>query len=224
MSRGAAKSIVLALWATFLWWLIVSGEIYRYIGPRTRWVIWFGAVCLTLVAVAYAAASIKDARSRASVFQLVTHAALVIPILLVVVIPKPSLGSLAASRKLTNSYIAAGALQPSALQPGEEVSFPEIQYASESEKYAATVGISDGYRITLTGFLSDATGGPAGTIPLTRFSMFCCAADVIPYTVWVDPGTSGSTYPRDTWLTVQGALIKTGDRYVLEAERVTRVD
>ena len=43
---GFARMVVLALWSAFFAWLLVSGEVYRYIGPRTRWVVVFGAVML----------------------------------------------------------------------------------------------------------------------------------------------------------------------------------
>ena len=44
----------LLVWSGFLTWLMVSGEVYRYIGARTRWVVVFGALILALAALAQA--------------------------------------------------------------------------------------------------------------------------------------------------------------------------
>lgn len=42
----ALRVFVLAAWTAFFVWLIASDEMYRYVGPRTYWVIWFGAGAL----------------------------------------------------------------------------------------------------------------------------------------------------------------------------------
>ncbi len=223
MTLGRIKAVVLGSWAGFFIWLLVSGEVYRYIGPRTYWVVIFGAICLTLAALGYAWLVMTTQEDRGAPRQVVGLAILVAPILLVALIPKPSLGSLAASRKLTGGSTAALSLKPSALQPGEAVSFQELSYAARSAEYAATLGLSDGYDVELTGFVSDADTGVSGALALTRFSIFCCAADAVPYTVPVKaPDTV--TYTRDTWLRVRGALYQQGDAWVVEAEQIQEVD
>lgn len=223
MTIGQLKALILTAWAGFFIWLLVTGEIYRYIGPRTYWVVIFGAVCLTAAALSYAVLVMRSQPERASGRQFVGIAVLLVPILMVVLVPKPSLGSLAASRKLTGGPTAALAIQPSALQPGEEVSFQEISYAAESAEYAAVLGLSNGYQVRLTGFVSDADTGIDGALSLTRFSIFCCAADAVPYTVPVRAPT-GSAYALDTWLDVEGTLVQEGDRWVVQADRVLEVD
>jgi uncharacterized repeat protein (TIGR03943 family) len=223
MTLGRIKAAVLVAWAAFFIWLLASGEIYRYIGPRTYWVVIFGAVCLSSVAVLYGALAMGSQRERVSVRQALGLSILLVPIALVVLVPKPSLGSLAASRKLTGGGTAALALQPSALQAGEQVSFQELSYASESAEYAASLGISDGYEVQLTGFVSDAETGVAGAIALTRFSIFCCAADAVPFTVPV-LAAGDASYQRDVWLSVEGAVFRRGERWVVEAVRIEEVD
>lgn len=222
ITTGRLKSFIVAVWAGFFVWLWLSGQVYRYIGPRTRWVVVFGAVCLVGAALGRAIVNRQAEQERPSRGEAVGLLSMLAPILLVLVIPEPQLGSLAASRKLSGGVVGA-ALQPAAIQPGNEVSFPEVMYANDSDEYAVAVGIADGYELELTGFVSDAES-PPGTFPLTRFSIFCCAADAVPYTVTVSPPKGSEDYDLDTWLRVEGALFKRGDVWVLEAETIEPVD
>ena len=222
MTLGRLKAIVLLVWAAFFVWLLFSGEVYRYIGPRTYWVVIFGAICLGVVSIANLSLMMRSDAGRASSRQIIGFVASLVPIILVLLIPKPSLGSLAVSRKMSGSIVAA-AIQPSAADPGGDVSFQEVTLGSESAEYAAALGLTDGYPLELTGFVSGAAIGVSDAFPLTRFSIFCCAADATPYTVPVRAPADSPDYPRDTWLEVEGALFIDGDVWVLEAERIDEV-
>lgn len=219
---GFARMVVLALWSGFFAWLLVSGEVYRYIGPRTRWVVVFGAVMLALATIAQAR-SLRSASgaARLSATELLALAAFVAPMAVIILIPRPSLGSEAASRKSTGLVGAASSFVP-VPQTNGEISFPEIKYASQSQEYAAAVGIADGYEIKLTGFVTHPDGGREGTFALTRFETYCCAADAVPYSVTVDSG--GEDYPDDSWLTVAGSLVSEGGEFVLQAEHITETE
>lgn len=223
MNRPAlARMLVLALWSAFFGWLLLSGEVYRYIGPKTRWVVVFGTIVLGLATIAQARALRRTSSSeRLSATELLTLAAFVAPIAVIVLIPRPSLGSEAAARKSTGLVGAASSFVP-APEGNGEVSFPEIKYASQSQEYAAALGIVDGYEIKLTGFVTHPEGAPEGTFALTRFATFCCAADAIPYSVTVDSG--GKDYRDDTWLTVSGSLVDEGGEFVLQSERMTETE
>ncbi|MBA2312637.1 MAG: TIGR03943 family protein [Actinobacteria bacterium] len=216
---GFARMVVLALWSAFFAWLLVSGEVYRYIGPRTRWVVVFGAVMLGIAAIGQAR-SLRggSAGVKLSATEMVALVAFLAPMAVIVLIPKPSLGSEAASRKSTGLAGVGGAFVPIP-QQGGDISFREIQYASESQEYAAALGIFDGYEVKLTGFVTHPDDSQDGTFALTRFATFCCAADAVPYSVTVDP--EGEDYPDDSWLTVSGSLMNEGGEFVLQPERIT---
>lgn len=216
------KTLVLASWASFFLWLLLSGKVKTYIGPRTYWVVVFGAVCLTLATVGqlFLRPSEDDAPSAR---WWVGYAAMVFPMFLVLVVPEPSLGSLAASRKSSGGVVSAAALQPPQLEPGQEVSFQEISYALESEEYAAALGIGEGYEVDLTGFVSGTGEFASETFALTRFSIFCCAADAVPYTISVRP-PDGERYPLDEWLRVRGVLERVGETIVVSAETIEPVE
>ena len=221
MTRDLGRSLralVLAAWAAFFVWLLVSGEVDRYIGPRTQWVVWFGAVALGITALAQIAALRSTERRPAATPEVLGTLALLLPLVLVIAVPKPSLGSLAASRKLS---FTAGVIQPQALGPGDEISFAEIQYASESSEYATNLGIVDGLAVELTGFVTHPEGVPEGHFALTRFSIYCCAADVVPYSVVV---RGEEDFDDDTWLKVSGKLEETEDGFVLVPEELTEVE
>jgi uncharacterized repeat protein (TIGR03943 family) len=218
---GLGRMVVLGLWSTFFAWLLVSGEVYRYIGPRTRWVVAFGAVTLGLAAVAQARSLRRGTGAvKPSATEVLALAAFLAPMAVILLIPKPSLGSEAASRKSTGLVGAASSLPVA--QVNGQVSFAEIQYASESREYATTAGVFDGLEVKLTGFVTHPDGGRDGSFALTRFATFCCAADAVPYSVTIDP--LGKDYPDDTWLNVSGSLANEGGNYVLHAQRITETE
>jgi uncharacterized repeat protein (TIGR03943 family) len=204
---------MITIWAGFFVWLLVSREVYRYIGPRTQWVVVFGAIVLTLAAVAHWFRRPHAERADGTAGLLV----MLVPIVAVLVVPEPSLGSLAASRKLGGGPVVA--LRPQPVGDGGQISFAEIEYASESSEYAAAIGITDGYEVRLTGFVTDFDGTKVD-FTLTRFSIFCCAADVVPHSVPVD---AAHPYPNDVWLSVQGTLEYRDGRFVVVAESIEQV-
>ena len=212
MNERILRGLVLAAWGAFFVWLLVSGEVLRYIGPRTQWVVVFGAVALVAAALGFWTMRRDHSDGGAA-----GVAIMLLPIVAVLVVPKPSLGSLAASRKLSGGPVVN--IQPQPLGPGEEVSFPEIEYASESEEYAATNGITVGSEVELTGFVTSPEEGN-GVFALTRFSIFCCAADVVPHSVEID---AERDYPDDAWLTVQGVLEERDGTFVVVARSIEEV-
>lgn len=216
------KTLVLGSWATFFIWLLLTGKVTTYIGPRTYWVVVFGAVCLTLATIGQVFLSPPEDDAPSARWW-VTYAAMLFPMFLVLVVPEPNLGSLAASRKSSGGVVSAAALEPPRLEPGQEVAFQEISYALESDEYAAALGIGEGYEVDLTGFVSGTGEFSSETFALTRFSIFCCAADAVPYTISVRP-PDGTRYGLDEWLRVRGVLEREGDAFVVSAETVEPVE
>ncbi|MGH2700230.1 MAG: TIGR03943 family putative permease subunit [Actinomycetota bacterium] len=217
-----ARALVLALWALFFGYLWASGEMVRYLGPRTYWVVPFG--CLTLGAAAAAhlvtLRRSEDARPP-SRGDLVGIAVLMIPIIAVLAVPRAELGALAVSRKATGAGATAGLVAPPAPNEGQPPSFIDVHFANESDEYGATLGIEEGTRLSLVGFVSE-TGDPSGEFVLTRFYVSCCAADAIPYSVTVLP-SERADYSTNTWLRVAGSLERDGDGYRLAADSIETV-
>jgi uncharacterized repeat protein (TIGR03943 family) len=222
--RRLARATVLTVWTSFVLWLLLSGEVYRYIGTRTYWVVVFGAAALSVATIA----QLVTLRTESAPRPLTARegaglAALLAPVLAVAMIPAPSLGASAASARSAGSVLAADALIPSAPDGDDPISFVDIHYASASESYAAALGIVDGYPVELTGFVTHGTGTPPGGFTLTRFAVFCCAADAIPYSVPVMDAPRAPSYEDDTWLRVGGTLHASDGRYVLRPQEIDPV-
>ena len=218
------RAAVLAAWAIFFAYLRISGDMTRYLGPRTYWVITFGALALGGAALAHVVTLRTRAEPRRPTrADLATVATLLIPIVGVLMIPSAELGALAASRKLSSAGGGeVGAFAPAAPDPGGDISFAEIQYANESEEYAARAGIVEGTPVRLTGFVTQAAGAPGGGFDLTRFYVSCCAADALPFSVRIGPSASFAPQEND-WLEVQGRVARDEAGFYVQAQDIADV-
>jgi uncharacterized repeat protein (TIGR03943 family) len=221
-ARRLARAVVLSMWAGFFIWLRMSGEVTRYLGPRTYWVVTFGGAVLAAGAlVHFGTVRTRRPTSPLKVREGLGMLLLILPVLAVVIVPGADLGALAASRR----NAATGVASVSAIIPEpdteREVQFLDIHYANQSEQYAGAMGIVEGLDVELTGFVTHPSELEGGTFALTRFYVSCCAADAIPYSVMV---AGEPDYPDDTWLNVSGSLMRAGGRFVLSPESVERVE
>ena len=213
------RTVVLGCWAAFFWWLSFSGEVTRYLGPRTQWVSWFGAVGLTLATVVLFS---LDRSRRSTRFEAVPIAIMLLPLAAVLAAPAADLGAHAVSRKASAGGLAAGAVLVA--EDVDEMGFREIALAGRSADFALRLGVGEGMDIDLFGFVSNTkTVG----FELARFYVSCCAADAIPYAVLVEPSVTldprgTQRYDIDEWLRVKGALIQRGDAFVVVADEIRR--
>jgi putative membrane protein len=217
--RRTLRVIVLTSWAAFFVYLAVSGEMARYLGPRTYWVVIFGATVLVAVTVAHVTAPPSVSRAGPSVRESLATLALLVPLMAVWVVPNADLGALAAA----NRGQLGGATSASSLIPtpdGGELSFIDIHFANESDSYAAGAGVAPGVAVDLTGFVSERFEGSGDTFRLSRFYVSCCAADAFPYSVTVRTSEAGRQFAEDAWLRVTGTLQRTSDGFLVLAERV----
>jgi uncharacterized repeat protein (TIGR03943 family) len=217
--RRLLRGIALAVWALFFWWLAIGDEMTRYLGPRTYWVAWFGAIVLSGAAIAHMVTLRTGGRERVTRGDVGGVVLILVPIFVVAAVPSAGLGALAAARKTSGGGIGAINVPQPPARSGE-IGFSEIYYGSQSSEYAQAVGIVDGTTVDLTGFVTHPKNGPSGTFSLTRFYISCCAADAVPYSVivhWSDDP------PDDLWLRIGGTLAATEDGFAVTAERVTEV-
>jgi putative membrane protein len=215
-----ARGLVLSAWAGFFAWLRLSGEVTRYLGPRTYWVVTFGGAALAIAALAHLVTGWRTSWSirKADVAAIVV---LLVPILAVVLVPRAELGSLAASRKSTGGGLASVSSVIPEPDANREIQFIDLHYANESSSYANAMGIVEGMPIELTGFVTHPPESPEDGFALTRFYVSCCAADAIPYSVMV---IEESDFSDDTWLNIAGNIQLVGDQFAVVASRVERID
>jgi putative membrane protein len=219
------RLFVLVIWAAFLTWLWLSGQVLRYLGPRTSWVVTFGAVTLAIVTLAYARsrAGAADARRGVSGREGAGLFAMLTPILLAAMLSGSSLGALAASKKLTSRGVDLTALAESLSKGATDVDFLQIKAAGDDPQAGDSLGLTPGRQVDLTGFVMKAGNSPKAPFTLGRFYITCCVADAIPIGVTVDPTLAEGGFPKDSWLEVTGALDKNGKGYVVDAERIEQI-
>jgi putative membrane protein len=219
VSARAARAGALVLWTGFFGYLWIGREAARYLGPRTQWVVEFGAVALGLVTLAYGVMLRSSGTARRlSLGESLGLLVLLVPFVAVLLVPNAELGAQAAAQK---SF--AGTLQSPGPQVAADASgtidMAEIHYAGQSAEYARAIGVGEGTRVSLLGFVTHSSDLPASSFGLTRFYISCCAADAIPYTVAVETA-GGGDFPDDTWLHVTGTMTRRGDRFVVIANRI----
>jgi uncharacterized repeat protein (TIGR03943 family) len=213
-----ARGGVLGLWAVFFLVLWASGTAGRYLGPRTQWIVPFGAVVLALATIAYAYGYVRARRSGPSLTlrEAASLFALLVPLAAVSLVPHAALGSYAASRK---GGISFAFVRPHAPAKPSEASFLDIRIADGDRDFAAQAGIRPGVRVRLLGFVVGSKDVPRGSFELARFYIACCIADAEAVGVPVE----GRGYKPNTWLEVSGSLARHGKRFVVVPDKVTRV-
>jgi uncharacterized repeat protein (TIGR03943 family) len=213
-----ARGGVLGLWAVFFLVLWASGTSGRYLGPRTQWIVPFGAVVLTVATIAYGYGYVRARRSGPSLTlrEAASLFALLVPLAAVSLVPHAALGSYAASRK---GGISFAFVRPHAPAKPSEASFLDIRIADGDRDFAAQAGIRPGVRVRLLGFVVASKDVPSGTFELARFYIACCIADAEAVGVPV----GGRGYKPNTWLEVTGSLAKRGKRFVVVPDKVIRV-
>lgn len=214
-----ATLCVIACWAGFFAFLWVTGNVTRYLGPHTQWVVVFGAIVLVGITVSQGL-GLRLSRSDLSAGELAGLIITVLPIVLLIAIPHASLGSVAAAQKAVGPTSAlSSAPNPGPSSKGSP-SFIDIHYASHSAAYAARAGIAAGDPVTLVGFVTHKQH--AGSFSLTRFYVYCCLADAVPYSVDV-LAPSGIDFKDNTWLQVKGRLARSDGELVIRASSVKKV-
>ena len=209
------RGLALAAWGGFFVYLWASGRATTYIGPKTSWVVWLGAVTLPLVAIAYLWGA-RGARRPASLRELGGNGLLVAPILLALMVPAPSLGALAVKNKRVKNPPP-----PVAAPLDGEIRIYEIAWAGESAEFAAMNKITTGTPVDFVGFVSDK---PRGELELSRFSVNCCAADGTAFSVKVKLPADAADFALDDWVNVKGKLVGTpGKGLKVAATNLTRV-
>ena len=202
MSEEQTRSVLLlALGATAVW-LWRSGEALNYVRPGLAPLVLAAGVVLGALGLlpplgllgARAAGPAGGHRHRAPVGWL-----LLVPVLVVLVVQPAAIGSYAASSRSVVPGGGDGDFPPLAAPVRGAVPMPMAEFVTRAVR---DPGQSlAGVRVRLTGFVAPAEAGDHGW-RLTRFVIFCCAADAEALQAVVH----GDAAPRarDQWLQVEG--------------------
>jgi uncharacterized repeat protein (TIGR03943 family) len=211
------RGLALLAWAAFFDWLWLTDGAGRYVGPRTSWIVPFGAIVLTTCAVVYLFAGRRSVHGRApSVRDSLAALALLAPLVLVAAAPTASLGSLAVERKRSTGDQVAAVERAGAAGPA--ITLYDLSIAATSAEFARDRGIAEGAEVTFDGFVSREAKG--GTMELSRFLASCCAADAMPYSVDVRPPAGADAFGLDTWVRVRGRVTGVGGAFEVVADRI----
>jgi uncharacterized repeat protein (TIGR03943 family) len=194
--------VVLGATAVWLWW---SGEALNYVRPGLAPLVLAAGVVVVLLGLLPPLGLLGEQRAggtdrsgghhhhRARVGWL-----LLVPVLVVLLVQPAALGSYAVSSRSVVPGGADGEFPPldAPVRGAVPMSMAEFVTRAVRDPAQSLAGV----RVRLVGFVAPAEGG--GGYRLTRFVIFCCAADAeaLQAVVHGDPGPRA----RDQWLEVEG--------------------
>jgi uncharacterized repeat protein (TIGR03943 family) len=213
-------SVVLGAWAALFWFLWVTGRDAFYLSTRTAWVVPVAAVLLsaaTLGRVITARTTTPEPLERR---ELATMAAMVVPVLLVMILPQATLGTFSAGKR---AGFAGSGIASSASDIGSGaltlVDVAAAQTTPEGEKALAKRA---GDTVDFVGFVTRYGDTPADEFLLTRYVVTCCVADATVAQVRVVNVTPGAFADND-WVDVKGTIYPLGREVIVNATTITGV-
>jgi uncharacterized repeat protein (TIGR03943 family) len=198
----------LVAWAAFFDYLWLSGRAVDYVGPRTTWVVVFGAVALTAASILYVSGVVTRAQTvRPTGRELGRLVIIVSPIALAAMAPSVTLGAQAVGQKRA----ADGATSLARLESYDgSIRLYELASAAYDPEWAAERGIKAGLRVEFDGFVS--RKGDDGSVELSRFLASCCAADAMPYSIDVFLPADTAEVEENQWLVIRGRVVERAGR------------
>jgi uncharacterized repeat protein (TIGR03943 family) len=198
----------LVAWAVFFDYLWLSGRSVDYVGPRTTWVVAFGAIALTAASLLYVTGLVtREETSRPTGRELRRLVVILAPIALAVTAPSVTLGAQAVEQKRA----ADGATSLARLEGYEgSVRLYDLAAASYSPQWAVERGIEGGLRVAFDGFVSKVRDD-GETVELSRFLASCCAADAMPYSIDVTLPAGTAGVKKNQWLLIRGEVVEPAD-------------
>jgi uncharacterized repeat protein (TIGR03943 family) len=191
--------VVLGATAVWLWW---SGEALNYVRPGLAPFLLAGGVVVVLLGLLPPLGLLgEQAASHADGHKARVGWLLLVPVLVVMLVQPAALGSYAVSSRSVVPGGGDGQYPPLAAPVRGAVPMPMAEFVTRAirdpDKSLA------GVRVRLVGFVTP--GEDAGGYRLTRFVIFCCAADAeaLQAVVRGDP----TPRARDQWLEVEGTWL-----------------
>jgi uncharacterized repeat protein (TIGR03943 family) len=219
----AIRGTGLVAWAVFFDYLWLSGRSVDYVGPRTTWVVVFGAIALTAASLLYVTGLFtREPAERPNGRELQRLVVIIAPIALAVMAPSVTLGAQAVEQKRASD----GATSLARLEAYDgSIRLYELAAAAYDPTWAVERGIEDGLRVEFDGFISKVHDDE--TVELSRFLASCCAADAMPYSVDVTLPQGSVGLGKNEWLLVRGQVVAPPDgerSFKVVANEVEEID
>jgi uncharacterized repeat protein (TIGR03943 family) len=204
--RRVVRAAVVGIWTAVFAWLWIDDAATIYVGPRTAWIVPAGTIALAVCTAAALFGAFRSGNGpRPSLRELAGYAVLLLPVAAVLVVDSPRLGANAADRKgdielsVDDLPAADGALDLEA-----------FAVASDDPEIAEKLGLDkSGRAVAFPGMITRQDGS---TLDLTRFRIYCCAADAVPYTATIeDPSGLAGDLAINDWAFVRGKVHRAPD-------------
>jgi uncharacterized repeat protein (TIGR03943 family) len=196
------RGLALLAWAVFFDWLWLSDRASLYVGPRTTWVVTFGAITLTAAALLYlSGVPTREPGKAPKASELGRLGVIVAPLIFAVMAPAVTLGAQAVDRKRSAD---GAALAKRLAEDGGDLRLYELAAAASNSEWAKLRGIEPGMKVVFDGFVSRTERD--GTLELSRFMATCCAADAVPYSIDVELPENVASFDENDWVRVRGTV------------------
>ncbi|MGZ4110749.1 MAG: TIGR03943 family putative permease subunit [Actinomycetota bacterium] len=215
-----AGAAVLAAWAAFFWFLLLSGRDALYLSTRTSWVVPIGAALLTAAALGRVASARVRTTHPMTVREARVLAAMVVPVVLVLALPAATLGSYSAGKRtaFTNAGIATAVGDVGTGQ----LSLIDVAAAQTTKEGETALAKRAGEDVDLVGFVMRYADTPAGEFMLTRYIITCCVADATIAQVRVVNVPPGA-FSANQWVDVKGPIYPLGREVIVNATSISVV-
>jgi uncharacterized repeat protein (TIGR03943 family) len=204
VSEEQTRSVLLVVLGATAVWLSWSGDALNYVRPGLVPLVLAGGVVVVLLGLLPPLGLLGQQTAHAGMDSGHQHTArvgwlLLVPVLVVMLVQPAALGSYAVASRSAVPGGGDGGFQPLAapVRGAVPMSMAEFVTRAVRDPGQSLAGV----RVRLTGFVAPA-GGTDG-YRLTRFVIFCCAADAeaLQAVVRGDP----TPRARDQWLEVEGS-------------------
>lgn len=232
------QSVVVALLGGLLISITVSGRFTSYVTPGLAPMLLGAGIVLLLVGVIslimslrqHEGATVAAPTGRSDVAAATSHEAhghshdtsrapwlVIIPVLVLLLVAPPALGSDAVSRTATTQAAPKRTMTFPALPDGAEPAVEMKDFVLRA-LYDADNSL-EGVPVTVTGFIAPAGDGFQDGYGIARMVISCCAADANAMQVHV---AGDAPFPSDTW--VQAVVTAVPDTATLDNRYVLTVD
>jgi uncharacterized repeat protein (TIGR03943 family) len=213
-------TVVLGAWATLFWFLWLTGRDAFYLSTRTMWVVPVAAILLTAATIGRLVTARTATIEPLERKELAIMAAMVVPVLLVMILPQATLGTFSAGKR---AGFAGSGISSSAGDIGSgALTLIDVAAAQTTPDGEKALAQRAGERVTFVGFVTRYGDTPADEFLLTRYVVTCCVADATVAQVRVVNVTPGAFEDND-WVDVTGTIYPLGREVIVNASTITGV-
>jgi uncharacterized repeat protein (TIGR03943 family) len=184
------------------------------------WVVPVAAILLTAATLGRLVTARSSTPEPLERRELAVMAAMVVPVLLVMVLPQATLGTFSAAKR---SGFAGSGISASASDIGQgELTLVDVAAAQTTPEGEKALAKRAGASVNFVGFVTRYGDTPADEFLLTRYVVTCCVADATVAQVRVVNVTPGA-FDDNQWVDVRGTIYPLGREVIVNASDISAV-